>query len=98
MSDDFKIITSLRSDRILRENAQNATYATTANDRECQFYLLSLHRDRLVEACKVFDRDWKALEGAGGLGNLERQLQAQQSIFIGSSDFEAPLKVEALGQ
>ena len=94
MSVDFDIITSIRGDRILHGNALNAVFAATAEDRKCQFYLLSLHRDRLVEACKAFNRDWKALEGAVGLINLEQRLQAQLGTFVGSSNEETSVKVE----
>ena len=98
MSHDFAIITSIRWDRMLGGNAQNAAFAATVSDWECQFYMLSLHRDRLVEASKAFGRDWNVLEGGKGLITLEQQLQARLSNFAGSLNCEAPVKVKTSRQ
>lgn len=93
MSNSFEIITSIRSDLILRGSERNAAYAFTDSDNGCQFYLLSLHRDRLVEACEAFGRSCEQLEGTVGLLNFKRQLQDHLDTVGGRHDCSGPLKV-----
>lgn len=77
MSPEFNVFTSIRSDQ---------------SDKE-RFYLLPLHRDRLVQACDAFDRDSKAIGGEVGLDRLEQRLQVELIEFTGSDTGEAPVKV-----
>ncbi len=93
MSDIFDVITSLRSDQILRGSELNAAYASIGSNRECQFYLLSLHRDRLVEACEAFGRSCESLRGTIGVVNFKQQLQDHLDTFGGSYGYDQPLKV-----
>lgn len=98
MSDSFEIITSIRSDQVLRDSEQNASYDSTTHNSVCQFYLLSLHRDRLIEACEAFGRSFKNLKGNAGLVNFKRQLQSQLKTFGGGYDYGEPLKVRLNSQ
>ncbi len=98
MSPIFNVLTSLRSDQILHSEAQDNACTTLANGDGRQYYLLVLHRDRLVQACKAFDRDSKALEGEVGLEKLKQQLQTEVTKFTGSGKQEAPIKVKGVDQ
>ena len=94
MSDSFEVITSLRCDRMLLDNKQNAAYAPVDNHKQCPFFLLSLHRDRMIEACEAFGRKCEYLKGTAGLANLERQLQDHLATDSGEHGSQEPLKVK----
>ena len=97
MSEEFNILTSLRSDQILLSVSKNESRReiTPIGDR-ANFYLLDFHRDRLVQACRAFERESKALTRDAGVDNLERQLHTGLSEFLGGKKQEAPVKVNLL--
>ncbi|KFY91700.1 hypothetical protein V500_04519 [Pseudogymnoascus sp. VKM F-4518 (FW-2643)] len=86
---DFQLFTSLRFDPRLLECAAN----TTVGPAPSPFYMLSLHRDRMLEAAKHFG--WSQAEarlsGSSGLENLLETLKA--SVDVNST---APRRVRAV--
>ena len=94
MSGDFNVFTSIRSDHILHNEAHSDSRTVANAGGVYPLYLVGFHRDRLVQACKAFGRESKALEGDLGLRNFERQLQAGLSKFLESDKQDGPVKVQ----
>lgn len=86
---NFQLFTSLRFDPRLLECAAN----TTVGPAPSPFYMLSLHRDRMLEAAKHFG--WSQAEarlsGSSGLENLLETLKA--SVDVNST---TPRRVRAV--
>ena len=94
MSLNFNVLTSIRSDQILRQEA-GCDHSTTPTKRdERHYYLLDLHRDRLVQACKAFGRESKSLQGEAGLATLERQFQVELTKLAQGNKNSKAVKVK----
>ena len=93
MSESFDVITSIRSDQILLCSEQNGAYSLPDESNQCHFYLLRLHRDRLIEACEAFGRSYEYLNGVGGLRNFKQQLEHCLLKHGDSDGCVGPLKV-----
>lgn len=88
MGFDFEITTSIRSDGILRQLKEQTL--NHLDLKECQFYMLSKHQDRMLAAISAFK--WpKILEEK--VLDLEEHLHTHLASTYGSSAYGNPLKI-----
>lgn len=96
-SDEFEIISTLRSDEILlysRENTLvNATIPGTLARSPVQFYMLSYHRDRMMASAAAFGWDTSPLEGPKGFSDLLHMLHDHLKSEYNDQNYTAPLMV-----
>ncbi|MCJ1307658.1 hypothetical protein MMC25_001305 [Agyrium rufum] len=91
---EFSIFTSIRSDGLLAQYKENVL----PTDEFSQFYLLHLHRDRLLNAANAFQ--WTEvidyLKGDVGLTRLHTYLKDQLYSKYGSSAYPEPLRIRIM--
>lgn len=94
-SDNFNIISTIRSDAILlhsQENTRlNATINSTISSSPVQFYMLGYHRDRMLASAKAFDWDTSPLEGPKAFKMLLKMLHSHLRSKYGHQTHAAPL-------
>ena len=94
---DFNIISTIRSDAILGYSSENSWLDPPINGAPArspaQFYMLSYHRDRMLDAAEAFGRDTSPLEGPKGLIELSEKLHDHLEREYNDRNFPAPLKV-----
>lgn len=88
---DFQVFTSLRYDPILLQSSAN----TSLNGgTPSPFYMLSHHRDRLLQAATYFN--WpsaiSSINGPSGLIHLQNTI----TTHIGTSSSSSPLRIKAI--
>ena len=96
-SNDFDIISAVRSDEILLDSYQNtwvnAAISGTAARSPVQFYMLGYHLDRMRVAAEAFGRDTTPLEGPEAFGALVLMLHDHLERDYNDRSYSPPLKV-----
>lgn len=97
ISDEFEIISSVRSDGTLvysQENTLvNATMASTLARSPTQFYMLNYHRERMLIAAEAFGWNSSPLEGPKAFTKLQQMLHDHLGREYNDKNYAAPLKV-----
>ena len=97
-SGDFNIISTIRSDAILlysHENTWiNSTIMDTSATSPVQFYMLSYHRDRMLDSAQAFGRDTSPLEGPKAFKELLGMLHDHLHSKYNDRTYTAPLTVQ----
>lgn len=90
----FEIMTSMRSDGLLLENAHNAQLRISNQVGRCQFYMLRYHLDRMVAAAHEFGWIETARFLESHMPNvLDEELKRHLSDEYGNPNYPDPLKV-----
>ena len=96
-SDDFSIISTIRSDEILLKSLENTLVNSKINSTlarsPVQFYMLSLHQRRMLASAKAFGWDASPLEGPGGFTKLLDLLHEHLEKVHNDRTYTAPLMV-----
>lgn len=96
-SEEFEIISAVRSDEILLNSYQNtwvnAATSSTAARLPTQFYMLGYHLDRMRVAAEAFGRDTTPLEGPQAFGALQSVLHDHLERKYNDRNYSLPLKV-----
>lgn len=96
-SDGFDIISAIRSDAILLYSWQNtwvnAEISGTAARSPAQFYMLSYHLDRMLNAAEEFGWDTSPLEGPKAFAELLEKLHDHLEREHNDRNHAAPLKL-----
>lgn len=93
-SPGFEVMTSIRSDAILKSSISNTKLSFM--DRPSQFYMISYHYDRMVGAATQFRwfKAVKSFESESGIAQLESALEQHLHDTYGRADYAFPLKVK----
>ena len=87
-------MTSIRSDGLLLESAQNAQLHISKQAEACQFYMLDYHLDRMLVTAQEFG--WNETVGylkTYGSALLDVELKRHLSDEYGNPKYPEPLKV-----
>lgn len=91
----FEIMTSIRSDAILKDAALNSKSPKTS--QPSQFYMLSYHYDRMLAAATSFgwSQAVKNFKNNNGIVQVEAAMEKHLQDTYGAADYPSPLKVKS---
>lgn len=94
---NFGVMTSIRSDGLLRQCPKNTLLSSHVYPMACHFYMLQYHRDRMFAAAKDFGlRDaCNFLDGHEAILALKAILENHLATSYGDREYRHPLKVNS---